>query len=779
MQHLLIIEDDEGKRTLYLNEATSSIGRDLSNSIVLHSHAVSRQHAILLRVTQPGETGHLFRIIDGNLQGQPSTNGLFVNGKRCHSHDLCSGDVIIFGGQVQVRYCTETTESEVLPAALDYLGTITLAEDDEPSTASESLQTRHDAALIRLASFPELFAHPVLELSDTGELIYLNPAAISQFPQLQTATLRHPLLAGIIDSVKATDDQYFTREVTIEGQIFEQAVHHIPESDLIRSYLVNITERKQTEDALRIAEEQYRSIFENALEGIFQSSLGGRYITVNAKMAQIYGYDSPEEMIAGVTNISSQIYVDPEGRNHFQRRLEQLGEVKALEYQAYRKDDCIIWIQEHARAVRDSSGNVLYFEGIVQDITERKRIEAELKEIQEQLEQQVQVRTAELTAVNERLRREEQALLSSYATNRALLNAIPDPMFRISRTGRFVNFKTPKSYTLPLKPEDCLNRSLSEVFPAAVAAALQRCIEAALTTEEIQIVEFPLAAAGQRLDFEARIAVSATDEVLAIVRDITERKRGEIEIRNALERERELNELKTRFVSMTSHEFRTPLTTILSSAELLEHYSGQWDEQKRHQYLRKIQTSAQHMTELLNDILLINKAEAGKLEFNPQPLNLVQHCREIIEELQITTQKHTLQLRSQSASIHAMLDRKLIRHMLTNLLSNAINYSPGGGNIRIDLAQKAHLILIRVTDQGIGIPAEMQSTLFDSFVRGSNVGNISGTGLGLAIVKKSVDRHQGQISVKSQVGCGTSFSITLPLQPVLPEGSAQELSQPV
>jgi signal transduction histidine kinase len=172
------------------------------------------------------------------------------------------------------------------------------------------------------------------------------------------------------------------------------------------------------------------------------------------------------------------------------------------------------------------------------------------------------------------------------------------------------------------------------------------------------------------------------------------------------------------------------------------------------------------MTELLNDVLLINKVEAGRVEFNPQPLVLNEFCQEIIEELQITTDQHHLELRSQLPNRPDQIDRKLMRHILTNLLSNAINYSPNGGDIVVGLDSANKQLQLWVQDHGIGIPEDARPTLFDSFVRGPNVGTISGTGLGLAIIQKSVGLHQGQITFDSTVGKGTTFTITLPILPI-------------
>ncbi|MEL7502307.1 MAG: ATP-binding protein [Cyanobacteria bacterium J06554_6] len=645
MQHFLIIQDDNGRRAVEIHAESSSIGRDASNSIVLDSKEVSRQHAILLRVTLPGKDGYTFRIVDGDLCGKSSTNGLFINGRRCHSHTLRHRDAIVFGANVNARYHAVPEGDDVSwllsgdGSASDGMETV-ISDPVESSAELES--SLHDAALARLASFPELFSHPIVEISLSGELTYLNPAAVNQFPRIREMRLAHPVLSGVIEAVQCQMSAHFVREIRVDQQIFEQALHYIPHSDLIRSYLVDITDRKHAED--------------------------------------------------------------------------------------------------------------------------------ELQALHNALEAQVKERTVQYLEAAERLKQEEKALLASYGTNRALLNAIPDPMLRLDHRGQVVNFKEPRHHTLPLGLEAALHCNLSDIFPASVAAALQHCINQALATEEMQVVEFQLTKSGALFEFEARLAVSAPNEVMAIIRDITERKRAEAEIRNALDRERELNEMKTRFVSMTSHEFRTPLTTILSSAELLEHYGGQLDERRRLKHIFKIKTATGHMTDLLNDVLLINRAEAGKVVFDPQPLVLNEFCQEMLEELQITTQRHQLTLRSQLSDIPDLLDRKLMRHILGNLLSNAINYSPDGGCVLVSLERQEGDIRLGVADQGIGIPIEARATLFDSFVRGSNVGNISGTGLGLAILKKSVEFHGGQIAYESVLGEGTTFMVTLPSQSGEAEG---------
>lgn len=251
---------------------------------------------------------------------------------------------------------------------------------------------------------------------------------------------------------------------------------------------------------------------------------------------------------------------------------------------------------------------------------------------------------------------------------------------------------------------------------------------------------------------------------IAVQRDTTGRKRTD-EIRLALEREKELGNLKTRFFSMASHEFRTPLSTALAAAQLLENSRTEWDNtEKRLRNLHRIRDSVKNMVQLLDDILTINRAESGNLAFNPQPLDLELYCRQFVEEMQLSAgEQHSLTFNSQGTATSANLDEKLLRSMLSNLLSNGIKYSPQGGRVSLQLEFQLHNVLLQVQDWGIGIPQEDRSKLFEPFHRGRNIRSIPGTGLGLVVVKKCVDLHQGTIDVHSAIGVGTTCVVSLPL----------------
>ncbi len=256
-----------------------------------------------------------------------------------------------------------------------------------------------------------------------------------------------------------------------------------------------------------------------------------------------------------------------------------------------------------------------------------------------------------------------------------------------------------------------------------------------------------------------------------IGRDITIRKGQEEEISLALEKERELKELRSRFFSMVAHEFGNPLNSILLSCELLRQYQENLTEEDNKQYISYVEESAQQMIELLNDIRVIGKGDSEKLGSKPVPIDLAKFCLNLVEGMTITsTGKHEVKLNiaSSSSAENAennlpLIDEKLLRHVLTNLLSNAIKYSPKGGTVTFDLILEEAEATFKIKDEGIGIPAENLPKLFEAFYRAKNVGEISGTGLGLAIVKQCVDLQGGTIEVQSELGRGTTFVVTLPV----------------
>lgn len=239
--------------------------------------------------------------------------------------------------------------------------------------------------------------------------------------------------------------------------------------------------------------------------------------------------------------------------------------------------------------------------------------------------------------------------------------------------------------------------------------------------------------------------------------------------REALLQEQELSELKTRFINTASHEFRTPLGVISSSAGLLEDYGEKLNAEKKSKHFKQIQGSVKHMTNLLEDVLLINQSESGKLECKKSSIDLIDFCNEIVDEMTTFNDAENRFIMSIDSQLDiqdgfsVFIDRKLVRQILINLLSNALKYSFPDTKIHFKIQVELHQIAFRVTDRGIGITAEDRVKLFESFHRGSNVSNIQGTGLGLSIVKRCVDIHGGTIDLTSEVNVGSTFTVSLPL----------------
>ena len=274
IRHLLVIQDPKGQRTLPLLEATYSLGRDLRNAIVLYSPSVSRQHAILLRVTIPNTDQYGFRIIDGNFQGKKSTNGLFVNGHKCLHHNLQNGDVIAFDSHTQAKYYVITNLSEQIFSESCGTGDLSnflsgkvnsLSHVSKAIMENINFEAASETALARLASFPELIPNAIIEMDLAGRVTYVNPAAVAKFPNLRQIAQEHPILTQLLTAVNNQAQNSFVREVTVGNQIFEQSVHYLPESNLIRTFIIReITEQKQAELELKQRDRLLQAVAEAA-----------------------------------------------------------------------------------------------------------------------------------------------------------------------------------------------------------------------------------------------------------------------------------------------------------------------------------------------------------------------------------------------------------------------------------------------------------------------------------------------------------------------------------
>jgi PAS domain S-box-containing protein len=368
-------------------------------------------------------------------------------------------------------------------------------------------------------------------------------------------------------------------------------------------------------------------------------------------------------------------------------------------------------------------------------------------------------------------RRSEQALLESREQYYTVFNNVKEVIFQTDMEGRWTLLNPAWQEVTGFPVAESIGKSaLDYVHPDDVQKGLE--LSVALTSREKEYIRHILRYLNDDggfcwMEVFARLTLDTHGKAIGVsgtLIDITDRKRAEEEIRLALKRERELNELKSRFITTISHEFRTPLTAILSSSEILEHLIGRLSEEQRAGHFTAIHDAVIRMTELLDDVLFIGRAETGAVPYRPVTISLSVFFEQLLREIRAgDNKKHTITFLAEGESNNVQLDEKLLWQICSNLLSNALKYSPADTDVVLRVLCSGDILQIVVSDQGIGIPENEQDQLFDTFFRATNTSAISGTGLGLSIVKHAVDLLGGCIEVQSIYNKGTTFTVTLPI----------------
>jgi PAS domain S-box-containing protein len=299
-------------------------------------------------------------------------------------------------------------------------------------------------------------------------------------------------------------------------------------------------------------------------------------------------------------------------------------------------------------------------------------------------------------------------------------------------------------------------------FPVEISLSPYKNSEGNFVIAFIVDITFRKEAEVQLKNYSADLEKQVRNRTMILNEAVEELEKTKKNLNEALEKERELNELKSRFVSMASHEFRTPLATILSSLSLVKKYGELNEKEKQTKHIIRIKSSISDLTDILNDFLSVSKLEEGKVEYAPEEFLIPEFITGIINEMQPLARENQKINYTHTGNEEVSLDKKLLKHILFNLISNAIKFSSDSKPVEIKTELKKEEIHIMVKDHGVGIPLEDQKHLFERFFRGHNVTHVQGTGLGLNIVSKYVELMNGSITFESKENKGTTFNICLP-----------------
>jgi len=384
---------------------------------------------------------------------------------------------------------------------------------------------------------------------------------------------------------------------------------------------------------------------------------------------------------------------------------------------------------------------------------ELSRVVKRQEEINADLQRQIKERQAAEMALQE-----SQQLYSAIASNfpNGAICVFDDEL-------QYVFYDGKDLATFRMKSKQLIGKKLSDHLPQRKAQEIEKQLRLAIKGSN---VEFDIDIFGHTFEINALPLKNIAGDVnliLMVLQDITNRKEAEEEIKRSLEKERELNELKSRFVTMASHEFRTPLSTILSSLSLIQTYQQKGDLAKSEKHFNRIKSNINNLTQVLTDFLSIGRLEEGKISYQPTYFSLADLLDDVVEEIR-HLMKPGQELLPEFSGIHedVYFDPQIVKNILINLMTNAIKYSLENDRIWVGITAGKEQITIRVKDEGIGIDEADQKHLFERFFRATNVMNIQGTGLGLNIVRKYLDLMDGKIEFKSQLNKGSEFTVTLP-----------------
>ncbi|MBQ0787801.1 MAG: PAS domain S-box protein [Oceanihabitans sp.] len=531
----------------------------------------------------------------------------------------------------------------------------------------------------------------------------------------------------------------------------------------------------------------FQGIFQYSVEGILVVDADGIIIKANPASEELFGYNEGELLSHNIESlVPNKFKINHKShreRYNVKPKARRMGQ--NLDLWGLKKDGSQFPLEISLSPTTIDKKQVII--AFVLDISEREKIEkklnisqAKLKIYSEELEKEVASRTSELTStvqklVASNLSLEDQIQETQEAQKRAIVNKSLSSAIAKNFPNGFIIVFNSNFEMLLIEGEAIIKLGLDKlIFEDTTVDDITIFSEKQKTKLKKDILK---TIAGEHLRFEITYkdqyfsvnTIPLLDEntiissALFVYSDITIQKKIESVAKSALKKEQELNELKSRFVSMASHEFRTPLSAIQTSAILIDRQNEAGKEQKREKYVAQIKKNVKQLVIILNDFLSLSKLEEGKVKANKELFDFVHFSKILAEEVSTTkkTGKNII-LVAPDYPLSLNLDRKLVRTILMNLLSNAIKYSPKNTEVRITIEEGDIFVTLQIQDQGIGIPEDEQEKLFERFFRAKNAQDIQGTGLGLNIVKQYVELMDGTIDFKSEINKGSTFLIQWP-----------------
>ncbi|MGE0636852.1 MAG: PAS domain S-box protein [Bacteroidia bacterium] len=520
---------------------------------------------------------------------------------------------------------------------------------------------------------------------------------------------------------------------------------------LVMALLTDISERKKSEQELAQTLREFRdykfALDEAAIVAITDQK--GIITHANDNFCKISKY-TREELIGQDHRIVNSGYHSKEFIRNLWVTIAN-GKIWKGELKNKAKDGTTYWVDTTIIPFLNEEGKPYQYVAIRADITERKVMNEKVFQLNNELEQRVEERTEAL--------RESEKLYSTIARNypNGTISVFDEQL-------RYVFVEGKELYKIGVTSKDLIGTSYLDRLPKDIAKNIE------------QHLRNVFKGVSTSFEFEYRDnhyvlnavpmpdAKGNTRQILVVEQNVTKQKKAENEIRKSLEKEKELNELKSRFVSMASHEFRTPLSTILSSVSLVQKYDAPENEEKREKHITRIKSAVNNLTGILNDFLSLDKLETGKVENNPVEFDITKFSEEMTEEMQAVAKKgQNVIYKHKGKSTKVVADKHILKNILHNLLSNASKYSDEGSEINFNTFIDKTKLKIEVRDHGIGIPEEEKQHMFERFFRAKNATNIGGTGLGLNIVKKYAELLNGEITFDSKAGEGSVFTIEIPI----------------